>query len=186
MRVLTKLNKFEGIAMADVLLLNADMNPVTMLPLSVISWKEAIRYLVQEKITVLEWHKDWVVHSARWQTKVPSVVMLNEFQKRKTHLRYSKANVFLRDEYKCQYCSMTVSISKKTATIDHVLPVSHGGKSTWENSCCSCIQCNGRKGNDKKVKPAVLPHKPTYWELVEKRKKLDISVHHASWADYLE
>lgn len=172
--------------MSDTLLLNADMNPVTMLPISVISWREAIRYLVQEKVTVLEWHEDWVVHSARWETRVPCVIMLNEFQKRKTQLRYSKANVFLRDEFRCQYCGVHVSASKKTATLDHVLPVSHGGKSTWENSTTACIKCNGNKGNDHKIKPVNTPYKPTYWDLVEKRKKLNFDIQHPSWAAYLE
>ena len=171
--------------MADTLLLNADMSPVSMLPLSVISWQEAIRYMVQDKVSVLEWHENWIVHSSRWETQVPSVIMLKEFQKKKAHLRYSKANVYLRDEYRCQYCGVQVSTSKKTATLDHVLPISHGGKSTWENSTTACGPCNGRKGNDRRIKPAITPYKPTYWELVEKRKKLRFDYRHPGWEAFL-
>ena len=169
--------------MSDVLLLNSNGSPVSMLPLSVISWQEAIRYMVQDKVSVLEWYDDWVIHSARWNTKVPAVLMLKEFYNKKSHLRFSKANVYLRDEYKCQYCG--TDVTKKTATLDHVLPISHGGKSTWENSATACSPCNGRKGNDKRIKPSKAPHKPSYWELVEKRKKMSFDHKHPSWEMFL-
>jgi len=169
--------------MSDTLLLNTDGSPVSMLPLSAITWQEAIRYLVLDKVNVLEWHNDWIVRSATWETRVPSIIMLKEFQKKKAHVRFSKMNVYLRDEFKCQYCG--VAVTKKTATLDHVLPISHGGKSTFENSATACSPCNGRKGNDKRIKPARVPHKPSYWELVEKRKAMNIDLKYPEWAVYL-
>lgn len=169
--------------MSDVLLLNTTGSPVSMLPLSVIPWQEAIRYLVLDKVTVLDWYDGWVVHSANWETKVPSVIMLKEFSNKKSHLRFSKANVFLRDEYKCQYCG--TAVTKKTATLDHVLPASLGGKANWENAATACGPCNGTKGNNPKIKPARAPHKPSYWELVEKRKKMPFDYRHPSWAFFL-
>lgn len=167
----------------DTLLLNTDGSPVSMLPLSTVPWQEAIRMLVLNKVSVLEWHDNWIVRSAKWETKVPSIIMLREFQKKKSHVRFSKANVYLRDNFECQYCGTTVT--KKTATLDHVLPLSHGGKTSWENSATACSPCNGRKGNDKKIKPLKEPYKPSYWELVEKRKRLTFDLKHPSWADYL-
>ena len=169
--------------MADTLLLNTDGSPVSMLPLSVVPWRKAIELLVLDKISVLEWHDDWVVHSANWETKVPSIIMLKEFQKKKSHVRFSKANVYLRDNFECQYCG--TKLTKSTATLDHVLPISHGGKTNWENSTTACSPCNGRKGNDLKIKPTVPPHKPTYWELVEKRKKMTFDLRFPSWEMYL-
>ena len=169
--------------MSDVLLLNSDASPVTMLPLSTITWQDAIRYMVLDKVTVVDWHDDWIVRSANWETKVPAVIMLKEYYKKKTFIRYSKMNVFLRDEFECQYCG--VEVNRRTATLDHVLPVSHGGKSTWENSTTSCSKCNSHKGNNKKIKPKHVPHKPSYWELVEKRKKQEFDLKHPSWAQFL-
>ena len=169
--------------MADCLLLNKDGNPVSLLPVSTINWQEAIKYMVLEKGTPLAWHEDWVVRSARWETRVPAVIILNEYMKPKTNIRYSKANVFLRDGYVCQYCG--TDVSRKTATLDHVLPVSHGGKTAYENTVCACSGCNASKGNNKKIKPKKAPHKPTYWELVEKRKKLPFDMRHPEWAMYL-
>ena len=165
------------------LILNADASPVSLLPLSTISWEEAIRYLVSDKATVLEWHEDWIVRSEKWSTPVPAVMILKEYQKKKNTVRFSKLNVFLRDSYACQYCGEEVT--NKTATLDHVLPVSHGGKTTFENCVCACSKCNASKGNNKKIVPKVKPHKPSYYELVEKRKKFPFEMRHPDWAMYL-
>lgn len=169
----------------STLLLNADMQPVSLLPLSIVDWQEAIRYLVLDKVEVLEWYEDWTVHSATWETKVPAVIMLKEYQKPKSTMRLSKRNIFLRDEYVCQYCG--THVTDQTATLDHVHPVSLGGKTTWENSTTACKPCNYRKAaHTDKFKPKNKPYKPHFWDLVEKRKKRGFHMHHASWANYLE
>jgi 5-methylcytosine-specific restriction endonuclease McrA len=165
------------------LILNADASPVSLLPLSTISWEEAIRYLVSDKAIVLEWYEDWIVHSEKWSTQVPAVMILKEYQKKKTTVRFSKHNVFLRDGYTCQYCGDDVS--RKAATLDHVLPTSHGGKTTFENTVCACASCNANKGNDKKIVPKFKPTKPTYFQLADKRKKLKWDLQHPSWEIYL-
>ena len=167
----------------DCLILNTDGSPVSMLPLSTVTWQEAIKYMVLDKAVVLEWHDDWIVHSARWETPVPAVIMVKEYMKKKTAIRYSKANVFLRDEFTCQYCG--TDVNRRSATLDHLVPSSKGGKSTWENSVCSCGPCNAMKGNKSGFKPKKLPYKPTYWELIEKRKKMPFTFGHPSWAIYL-
>jgi 5-methylcytosine-specific restriction endonuclease McrA len=169
--------------MNGVLVLNSDANPVSLLPLSVISWEDAIRYMVLEKAYVLEWYEDWKVRSEKWETKVPAVIMLTEYMKPKTTIRYSKQNIFLRDGYTCVYCESKVD--RKTATLDHVLPVSHGGTSTWENTATSCSPCNSKKGNNKKIVPKMKPYKPTYYQLVQKRRKQPFDLQHPSWALYL-
>ena len=122
--------------MSHALLLNADMQPVSLLPLSTVDWQEAIRYMVLDKVEVLSWHDDWIVHSAVWETRVPAVIMLKEYQRPKHTMRLSKRNVFLRDQYECQYCG--VEVTEQTATLDHVHPVSKGGKTSWENSTTAC------------------------------------------------
>jgi len=168
----------------STLILNADGAPVSWLPLSTISWEESIKYMVLDKATVLDWYDDWIVHSQSWETKVPAVMILKEYEKRKTTIRFSKHNVFLRDGYVCQYCGD--SVSRGTATLDHVLPTSHGGKTTFENTVTACGPCNANKGNDKKIVPKSKPFKPTYFQLVEKRKKMKWDHQHPSWANYLE
>jgi len=169
--------------MADTLLLNSDAQPVSWLPLSTLTWQDAIKYMVLEKARVLEWHDGWVVHSATWETPVPAVMMLTEYMKPKSTVRFSKSNVFLRDQYTCAYCDL--ALEKKDCTLDHVVPTSHGGKTSFENTVTSCSPCNAKKGNNKKIVPKYRPHKPDFWELVNKRKQLPFQVRHASWADYL-
>ena len=164
-------------------MLNADGAPISWLPLSTISWEEAIKFIVLEKATVLDVYDDWVVHSANWETQVPAVMILREYEKRKTAIRYSKHNVFLRDGYTCQYCGDDVS--RKTATLDHVLPTSHGGKTTFENTTTACGPCNANKGNNKKIVPRTKPHKPTYWELIDRRRQLPFDIKHPDWKLYL-
>lgn len=167
------------------LLLNADMRPVSLLPLSCVDWQEAIRYLVLEKVEVLEWYENWIVHSERWSTPVPAVIMLKDYQKPKTTMRLSKRNVFLRDQYTCQYCG--VEVNEQTATLDHVHPVSKGGKTTWENSTTACKPCNYKKAaHVGKMVPTNKPYKPHFWDLVEKRKLKGFHYHHPSWATYLD
>lgn len=169
--------------MSDTLILNSDGAPLSVLPLSVISWQESIKYLVLDKATVIEWHDDWIVRSSRWETRVPAVMISRDYSKKKNIIRYSKQNVFLRDFYKCQYCG--IDVNKRTATLDHVVPISLGGKSTWENSVCACSKCNSIKGNHMKMKPKIKGYKPSFWELVEKRKKMPFDFRHEIWAHYV-
>jgi 5-methylcytosine-specific restriction endonuclease McrA len=169
--------------MADTLLLNSDAQPVSWLPLSTLTWQEAVKYMVLEKARVLSWHDGWIIHSSNWETPVPAVMMLTEYTKPKMTIRYSKGNVFLRDNYICAYCGKF--LDKNHCTLDHVIPVSHGGKTTFENTVTSCGPCNASKGNNKKIVPKYKPKRPDYWELVGKRKKMPIVVKHPSWLDYL-
>jgi len=165
------------------LILNADASPVCLVPLSTISWQESIRYLVSDKAAPLEWYDNWIVRSARWSTRVPAVMLLKEYQKKKSGIRFSKPNVFLRDDYHCQYCG--ISVNKKTVTLDHVLPISLGGRTSWENCTTACHQCNSTKGNKSGIVPKTKPWKPSYFQLAEKRKRLKWDLAHPSWADYL-
>jgi 5-methylcytosine-specific restriction endonuclease McrA len=165
------------------LVLNADAQPTSLLPLSTVDWQEAIRYLVLDKVSVMSWYEDWIVHSANWNTRVPAVIMLKEYQKPKNYARLSKRNVFLRDLYVCQYCG--VSCKQEDATLDHVIPLSRGGKSSWTNLATACKPCNYRKANQTKMKPKTAAYKPDFWELAEKRRQMGFHYAHPSWADYL-
>lgn len=171
--------------MSDTLVLNADGLPVSVLPLSTIPWQESIKYMVLEKADVLYFHENWIVHSATWETPVPSVIMLRDYMKAKTSVRFSRQNVYLRDNGSCQYCGD--QIERKDATLDHVHPVSKGGKTTWENCVTACGPCNSHKSDTTKGwKPRITPYKPDYYELVNKRKKQNFHVRHEEWLQFLK
>ncbi|HEY9839101.1 MAG TPA: HNH endonuclease [Candidatus Obscuribacterales bacterium] len=73
---------------------------------------------------------------------------------------YTRKNIHIRDNYTCQYCGST-----STLTLDHVMPVSRGGKSSWENVVTACYPCNSRKGSrtpdEAGMKLAMPPKKPS-------------------------
>lgn len=165
--------------MADVLLLNANAQPISYLPLSVINWKEAIKYMYHDKCDVLEWYDDWLVRSPSWETKVPAILMMREYIKQKTEVRFSKSNLYLRDQYKCQYCGN--KFARTHLTMDHVVPISRGGKTEWTNIVAACNPCNSTKGNRMDWKPKYKPYRPGYWELVRKRKQMEFTIKHPSW-----
>jgi 5-methylcytosine-specific restriction endonuclease McrA len=77
--------------------------------------------------------------------RLPRVIVLIAFDRvPKRHVRYSRLNIFARDKFTCQYCGDRPHRSK--LNLDHVIPRALGGRTTWENVVCSCVECNRRKG----------------------------------------
>jgi 5-methylcytosine-specific restriction endonuclease McrA len=77
--------------------------------------------------------------------RVPRVVVLFAYEYLpKGRVRFSRLNIYARDHDTCQYCGKT--LPRADLNLDHVLPRSQGGKTSWENVVCSCVPCNLRKG----------------------------------------
>ena len=127
-------------------------------------------------------YNDWEVHSERLTIKVPAVATTKEYFKFKKSAKFSRANLFLRDLYQCQYCGETFDSDE--LTLDHVIPKTKGGKTTWENSVTACKPCNYKKG-PRDWKPMREPFKPELFHLITKWKQTPIQVQHPSWYDYL-
>ena len=170
--------------MSDVLLLNADGSPLSLLPLSIISWKLAMKIMIMEKAKVIKYYDDWVVHTPSTEIRVPSVLMTTEYIKWSKSVKYNKYNLFLRDEYVCQYCLN--EIPPHSLTIDHVVPRSYGGKSSWDNVVAACKKCNTTRGNNINIKPNVNPWRPTYYELASKRKKFPLTIKDDFWLTFID
>lgn len=150
-----------------------------------------MRLVWLNKVKVLKTYDDWKIRSQHLEMSVPSIIMMNDQTRWKKDLKYSRSNIYLRDSFtcqlqitnKCKELSGKVKISE--LTLDHVVPKSLGGKSTWTNVCTSCKSCNGEKGNDKSIVPGVTPHKPTYYEILSKRRQFPIHIHDAEWLFYI-
>lgn len=146
--------------MGDVLVLNA-----TYEPLSVVSVKRAVVLLLKEKAELIE-TATAMLRSESFSLPRPLVIRLVYFVKipRRVSLPVTRRGVLSRDQYTCQYCGS--SPPRKELTIDHVLPRSRGGKTTWENSITACQKCNGRKGNrtpaEANMKLLSEPQRPRY------------------------
>jgi len=140
--------------MEQVLLLNA-----TFEPLKVIDWKRAIRLLFLEKVEVLEEY-DKEIHSVTFAIKLPAVLRLLRYVRfRRKDIKFSRANIYARDNFQCQYCSH--KFESQDLTFDHVTPKRYGGKTEWTNIVTCCYRCNRTKGG-RPLKEAglKLPKKP--------------------------
>lgn len=111
-------------------------------------WKSAICAKVTGKAIVIEEY-DRVVNSPSISMNVPAVIRLRKYVRvtyeRVMHVSYSRRNVHLRDNYVCQYCSD--KLKNKKRGVDHVLPASRGGKTTFTNTVTCCTPCNSIKDN---------------------------------------
>lgn len=150
-----------------------------------------MRLLFTDKVKVVKSYDDWVIRSQYLTMNVPSIIIMSEQVKWKRTLKYSKNNVFLRDEFTCQLqtthrCKARSGKTKLSdLTIDHVVPRAKGGKTSWVNVCTSCKECNGDKGDDESIVPKKMPHKPSYYEIMAKRKTLPIHIRDEEWQYYL-
>jgi 5-methylcytosine-specific restriction endonuclease McrA len=130
---------FGFVGMEQVLLLN-----ITYEPLRVINWKKAIVMLTLGKVEVVEEY-DTKIHSVSFSIKLPAVIRLLRFVRRpKTPVKFSRQNIYIRDNCRCQYCGRVFPTTE--LTWDHVLPKARGGKTEWENIVTCCIECNRKKG----------------------------------------
>lgn len=178
--------------MCDVLVLNADGQPLSLIPLSTTSWQDALRLVFLDKAKVLKSYDNWIVRSQYLEMPVPSIIIMSEQAKWNKTLKYSRANVYLRDDFTCQLqltnrCKDAKGkVKPENLTLDHVVPRSLGGKTNWLNVCASCKDCNSEKGADKTVMPKKKPHKPTYYEILAKRKTMPITVRDEEWKLYID
>ena len=125
------------------------------------------------------------VSSSESRYDVPSIIRLLVVIPWKAHmgrLRFTRKNVLIRDNSTCQYCGIRVG---KSATIDHVIPRSRGGKTDYQNCVTCCKTCNNEKGNktpaEAKMRLLDKPKKPTFITLY--RHYLEHPP--KEWSDYI-
>lgn len=182
--------------MPNTLLLNADGQPLNMMPLSTLTWKDAIQLVWSEDAIVLASYEDWIVRSPSISLKVPSIIILKSYVSVGRSVKFTRGNVYLRDNFVCQYCGVSfkdsVVIQRQGAlitaprlTFDHVKPRSKGGKTNWLNITTACSECNLEKAHYTDMKPINKPHKPDYHQLVSVRRSLPIYVPDERWVDYI-
>jgi 5-methylcytosine-specific restriction endonuclease McrA len=168
------------------LVLNADFRPLSYFPLSVWPWQEAIKAVFLERVQVVQEY-DREVHSPNWTMKLPSVISLKSYAPMERSPAFTRFNVFLRDQFMCQYCRTPHPTND--LTFDHVVPRSKGGRTTWQNVVTACSHCNLVKGNRlpnvAKMHPTHLPFRPTSRQLQEVGRRFPPNYLHEGWRDYL-
>jgi len=140
------------------LVLNRNWQPVAVSTVSralVKVWNGGARIVDPASFQTMDW-EDWtllepepgepVIRTQWLQLRVPEVITLTRYDRMPARVvAFSRRNVFRRDGHTCQYCGCRPG--SEELTIDHVVPRSHGGKSTWKNCVLACISCNTRKAD---------------------------------------
>ncbi len=172
-----------GLKQHPALVLNADYRPLSYYPLSLWPWQEAIKAKWLDRVDIVAEYDD-VVRSPSMEIRIPSVVVLKDYVKPQKRVAFTRFNLFLRDEFCCQYCG-----ARGDLTFDHVVPRAAGGVTSWQNVVAACSPCNLRKGSKalhqtgfQLRKP---PRQPGAEELRNTGRKFPPNHLHESWMDFL-
>lgn len=177
------------------LVLNRNWQPVNVATVEralVMLWNESARVVDPADYQQYDW-ADWsrlrpaegelFIQAVRMRLRVPEVITLTSYDRLPSAaVAFSRRNVFKRDHYTCQFCG--VQPGTEELSIDHVIPRSHGGTSTWENCVLACVACNKRKA-DRTPREAGMqlrrqPIRPTWKPLYAAHR-----VRIASWAKFV-
>jgi len=113
--------------------------------LNLVDWKRAMCLMFKGKVQVLRYTEKIVRSAEGVVTKIPDVMKLVKLIRTlyKNKVPFSKKNIFVRDGFKCVYCGA----QKQRLTVDHVIPASRGGKTSFDNCVACCKLCNNKKGS---------------------------------------
>ena len=177
------------------LVLNRSWQPVNVATVAralVMVWSDTARVVDPVDYQLYDWDA-WsdlkpsgdqsFVQAVSQQIRVPEVVTLTEFNRLpSTTVAFSRRNIFKRDRMTCQYCSK--KLRSEDATIDHVVPRSHGGGSSWENCVLACVRCNHSKADRTPqmagIKLLTTPKQPK-WNPIYSQ----YSVRYESWSKFI-
>ncbi len=157
----------------------------TFEPISVLSWKKAITLVYLGKVEVLkEYERE--IQGVSINIKQPAVIrLLKLVRSNHANVKFSRKNIFLRDDHTCQYCGG--KFDAKNLTCDHIIPKSRGGITEWTNIVTSCIRCNLRKSDklpdEVKMFPRKRPSRPNGFYMF--MLHLGVKVPPDYWKDYL-
>jgi 5-methylcytosine-specific restriction endonuclease McrA len=143
LQVFTGFDREERKHRMPVLVLNSSLQP-----LSVIPERRLIVLLSKQKVTFVDESVRMLIEESiaarRLDLERPVIVqLLANVRVPRVALQPTRSNILLRDDETCQYCGKR----SRDLTLDHIIPRSRGGQSTWENLVASCKACNGKKGN---------------------------------------
>ena len=145
------------------------------------SWRQVSQHRARH-----ERHRhDWV-RCVRFEIAVPRIIRLLIFDRLpRQEVKLTRRNVFARDRNRCQYCGKRFATSE--LSLDHIVPRSAGGKTTWTNVACCCVRCNVRKGGrtpeQAHMRLKRRPVKPRRSPVIQLRLT---SLKYASWKQFLD
>jgi len=114
-------------------------------PVKIVSWQKAMVLYLTQRAEVVDHYEDKLIRTVSTSYKLPKVLRLFQTHKLTLNVKFTRMNVFYRDQFQCQYCSLRLSANE--LTFDHVVPVSKNGGTNWENVVTCCKACNTAKGS---------------------------------------
>jgi 5-methylcytosine-specific restriction endonuclease McrA len=177
------------------LVLNRNWQPVNVASVAralVLVWNDSAKVVDPDDYRLYIW-ADWsrlapreddlFIQAVRQRLRVPEVIALTTYDRLPSAaVSFSRRNIFKRDHYTCQYCG--AQPGSEELSIDHVVPRSRGGQSSWENCVLACIACNKRKADRLPrragMKLRKLPTRPT-WKPMYARESARIE----SWSRFV-
>ncbi len=129
---------------------------------------------------------DETVGAVNRRIRVPRVLVLQVYDRVPVgRIRFSRHNIFVRDDHTCQYCGGR--FARRQLNLDHVVPRSRGGKTHWENVVTSCVACNVRKGGRTPAEAGMqlirAPRRPRWSELVKPPR---LRARYREWLPFLD
>lgn len=171
------------------LVLNNQFLPMSIFPLYTVPAEDAIVRYLNGKCEVIHWYDRKIQTPSRDDLYWPSVIVYWNARSFKKEVRLKKESLFYRDHCKCVYCGTTLTIhgdSGNGLTYDHLHPQSKGGETTWNNVVAACRDCNEAKDNKTSGwVPSHEPYTPSFYDLLEIRKKYPLVVDHEAWIEFL-
>ena len=148
------------------------------------TWLEFSEIMTEERSENRK-DQDWV-QGIGFSLLVPRVLRLFRYDRvPRPSLRFNRRNLFARDGNTCQYCNRTLPTAQ--LSLDHVIPRSRGGETSWSNVVCCCLNCNTTKGNktpsEAGMKLICKPVKPFYSPLVTVRME---SPKYRIWSSFIQ
>jgi len=188
-----KTAKYQQLDRYKTLKLNADFRPLSYYPLSLMTWQDIMWAVVkgeltgQPRVNILEEYEDVVIRTPSKEYRLPSVVANLEYIPMPKRVPFTKYNVFIRDNFTCQYTGK--KHKPENLTFDHVIPQARGGKTNWENIVAASRSINEYKDcrtpKEAKLRLIKQPYEPTSYEIHDKGRKYPPKFLHESWVDYL-
>mmetsp|Transcript_18728 Transcript_18728/g.46030 ORF Transcript_18728/g.46030 Transcript_18728/m.46030 type:complete len:169 (+) Transcript_18728:257-763(+) len=148
-----------------------------------------MKAVLSDRVAVVATYDNVAVKSPSQIFQLPSVISLKEYKPVLSRRpAFSRFNVFLRDDFCCQYCGKRST--PKNLTFDHVVPSCRGGKRNWTNIATACIPCNHSKGRKlvsemPHMELRAKPREPTVAELSKIARKYPPRRLHDTWVDFL-
>ena len=161
----------------DILVLNKNY-----VPIHIIGWQKCMSLIIQEAARPLDRDfvtysmEDWMkfstetedyhkIHTSKQGIALPEVITLRKYDRLPIRdVKYSRQTLFQRDKFHCAYCMQV--FPRDQLTVDHIMPRSKGGHSTWANTVSCCKPCNNFKADrtpdEAKMKLHLKPKKPVW------------------------